>query len=99
MVLEKLPRPRRRKKQSLRLPAACEKLEGPAARARPDCQPRSTARRRRAIRRAPIAAGVKVTCTRYEGVTHAFVSFADALDKGKDGLRQAADALRVAFAR
>ena len=40
-------------KQSLRLPAACEKLEGPAARARPDCQPRSTARRRRAIRPAP----------------------------------------------
>ena len=46
-----------------------------------------------------ITAGVKVTCTRYEGVTHAFVSLADALDKGKEGLRQAADALRVAFAR
>ena len=46
-----------------------------------------------------ITAGVKVTCTRYEGVTHAFVSFADTLDKGKEGLRQAADALRVAFAR
>jgi acetyl esterase len=46
-----------------------------------------------------IAAGVKTTCTRYEGVTHGFVSFADTLDKGKEGQRQAADALRVAFAR
>ncbi len=46
-----------------------------------------------------IAAGINVTCTRYEGVTHAFVSFADALDKGKEGLRQAADALKAAFAR
>jgi len=45
-----------------------------------------------------IAAGVKVTCTRYEGVTHGFVSFADALDKGKEGIRQAADALKAAFA-
>ncbi len=46
-----------------------------------------------------ISAGVKVTCTRYEGVTHGFISFADALDKGKVGQRQAADALKVAFAR
>jgi acetyl esterase len=46
-----------------------------------------------------IAAGVKATCTRYEGVTHAFVSFADMLDKGKEGERQAAEALRAAFAR
>jgi len=46
-----------------------------------------------------IAAGINVTCTRYEGVTHGFVSFADALDKGKEGLRQAADALKAAFAR
>ncbi len=46
-----------------------------------------------------ISAGVKVTCTRYEGVTHGFVSFADAVDKGKEGQRQAADALKVAFAR
>jgi acetyl esterase len=45
-----------------------------------------------------ISSGVKVTCTRYEGVTHGFVSFADALDKGKEGQRQASDALRVAFA-
>jgi acetyl esterase len=46
-----------------------------------------------------IAAGVSVTCTRYEGVTHGFVSFADGLDKGKEGQRQAADALKAAFAR
>lgn len=46
-----------------------------------------------------ISAGVKVTCTRYEGVTHGFISFADALDKGKEGQRQASDALKVAFAR
>jgi acetyl esterase len=46
-----------------------------------------------------ISAGVKVTCTRYEGVTHGFISFADALDKGKAGQQQAADALKVAFAR
>jgi acetyl esterase/lipase len=44
-------------------------------------------------------AGVKVTCTRYEGVTHGFVSFADQLDKGKQGIREAAAALRAAFAR
>ena len=35
-----------------------------------------------------IASGVKTTCTRYEGVTHGFVSFADGLDKGKDGQRR-----------
>src|SRR5712671_335505 len=46
-----------------------------------------------------ISAGVKVTCTRYEGVTHGFISFADALDKGKEGQQQAAEALKVAFAR
>jgi len=46
-----------------------------------------------------ISAGVKVTCTRYEGVTHGFISFADALDKGKAGQQQAAEALKVAFAR
>jgi len=40
-----------------------------------------------------------VVCTRYEGVTHGFISFADALDKGKEGQRQAADALKAAFAR
>lgn len=45
-----------------------------------------------------ITAGVKVTCTRYEGVTHGFISFADGLDQGKAGQRQAADALKAAFA-
>jgi len=44
-------------------------------------------------------AGVQVVCTRYDGVTHGFVSFADLLDKGKQGLRQASDALRAAFAK
>jgi acetyl esterase/lipase len=43
-------------------------------------------------------AGVKVVCTRYDGVTHGFVSFSDMLDKGKLGLQEAADALRAAFA-
>ncbi len=42
-------------------------------------------------------AGTKVTCTRYEGVTHGFVSFFDLVDKGKEGIRQAADAIRAAF--
>ncbi len=46
-----------------------------------------------------ISAGVKVTYTRYEGVTNGFVRFADTLDKGREGQRQAADALKVAFAR
>jgi hypothetical protein len=32
-------------------------------------------------------------------VTNGFVSFADAVDKSKEGRRQAADALKVAFAR
>jgi acetyl esterase len=44
-------------------------------------------------------AGVPVTCTRYDGVTHGFVSFAYALDQGKRGLAQASDALRQAFGR
>lgn len=44
-------------------------------------------------------AGVQVTATRYDGVTHGFISFADLLDKGKQGLAQASAALRAAFAR
>jgi acetyl esterase len=44
-------------------------------------------------------AGVRVTLTRYEGVTHGFVSFADALDQGKAGLKEAGDALRGAFGK
>ncbi len=43
-------------------------------------------------------AGVPVTCTRYDGVTHGFVSFAAALEQGKKGLAQATEALRTAFA-
>jgi acetyl esterase len=43
-------------------------------------------------------AGVKVACTRYDGVTHGFVSFSDMVDKGKQALQEAADALRGAFA-
>jgi len=42
-------------------------------------------------------AGVKVTLTRYDGVTHGFVSFADALDQGKKGIKEATDALRAAL--
>jgi len=45
-----------------------------------------------------MTSGTKVTCTRYDGVVHGFVSFADALDQGKKGLEQAAEALRNAFA-
>jgi acetyl esterase len=44
-------------------------------------------------------AGVAVALTRYDGVTHGFVSFADLLDKGKQGLGEASAALRAAFAR
>jgi len=44
-------------------------------------------------------AGVKVTLTRYDGVTHGFVSFADALDKGKEGIKEAGEALRAAFSK
>jgi acetyl esterase len=43
-------------------------------------------------------AGVTVKCTRYDGVTHGFVSFNDLVDKGKTALQEAADALRAAFA-
>lgn len=42
-------------------------------------------------------AGNRVTCTRYDGVTHGFVSFNYALDQGKRGLEQATTALRAAF--
>ncbi len=43
-------------------------------------------------------AGVSVVASRYDGVTHGFVSFSELLDKGKQGLKQATDALRAAFA-
>jgi len=42
-------------------------------------------------------AGNQVTLTRYEGVTHGFVSFFDMIDKGKAGIREGAEALRAAF--
>jgi acetyl esterase len=45
-----------------------------------------------------MAAGSKVTCTRYDGVTHGFISFADALDQGKKGIEQAVGALKQALA-
>jgi len=48
-----------------------------------------------ALRRA----GNKVTLTRYEGVTHGFVSFFDMIDKGKEGIREGAEALRAAFSK
>ncbi len=44
-------------------------------------------------------AGVPVALKRYDGVTHGFISFADLLDQGRQGLDQAAAALRAAFAR
>jgi acetyl esterase len=43
------------------------------------------------------AAGVVVTCTRYEGVMHEFFGAAAVLDKAERAQRQAADHLRQAF--
>jgi acetyl esterase len=43
-------------------------------------------------------AGVPVTCTRYEGMIHAFFSLEGILDQGKKAIDEAATALRVAFA-
>jgi acetyl esterase len=45
------------------------------------------------------AAGVPVTCTRYDGTIHGFVSMADNLDQGKKALAQVVDALKAAFSR
>ena len=44
------------------------------------------------------AAGVPVTCTRYDGMVHGFFNMFVAVDRAKDAIRQAADALREAFA-
>jgi acetyl esterase len=43
------------------------------------------------------AAGVPVTCTRYDGTIHGFVSMADNLDKGKEAIKQVVSALKAAF--
>jgi acetyl esterase len=43
------------------------------------------------------AAGVPVTCTRYDGTIHGFVSMADNLDQGKKALAQVVAALKTAF--
>ncbi len=43
------------------------------------------------------AAGVKVTCTRYDGMIHGFFSFADFVDKAKEAMGQAGAALRGAL--
>jgi acetyl esterase len=45
------------------------------------------------------AAGVPVTCTRYEGMIHAFFSLDGILDQGKKALDEAAMALRAAFSK
>ncbi|SRR5579883_2256380 len=42
-------------------------------------------------------AGVPVTCTRYDGTIHGFVSMADNLDKGKDAIKQVVSTLKAAF--
>jgi acetyl esterase len=44
-------------------------------------------------------AGVPVQVSRYEGMVHGFISMNDMLDKGKDGIAEAAAALKKAFAR
>ena len=43
-------------------------------------------------------AGVSVQISRYEGMVHGFVSMGDILDKGKQGVAEAAAALKRAFA-
>lgn len=41
--------------------------------------------------------GVRVDCTRYDGVIHGFFSFADLVDKGKQAIAQAGAAVREAL--
>lgn len=43
------------------------------------------------------AAGVATTCTRYDGMIHGFFGMAAALDKGKQAIAEACEALRKAF--
>lgn len=44
------------------------------------------------------AAGVPVTITRYDGVIHGFYGMFNAIDKGRDAIRESAEALGRAFA-
>jgi acetyl esterase len=44
-------------------------------------------------------AGVPVQVSRYEGMVHGFVSMSDVLDKGKQGVAEAAAALKKAFTK
>ena len=44
------------------------------------------------------AAGVPVTCTRYDGMIHGFFGMPHVLDKAKQAIDQSAAALRSAFA-
>jgi acetyl esterase len=44
------------------------------------------------------AAGVTVTCTRYDGMIHGFFGMSAAIDKGKQAIAQASAALKEAFA-
>jgi acetyl esterase/lipase len=46
-----------------------------------------------------LAAGVPVTCSRYDGTIHGFVSMAANLDLGKKAIAQSAAALKAAFAK
>ena len=45
------------------------------------------------------AAGVEVTCTRYDGQIHAFFNFAEMIDRGGDAVAEVSASLRAAFAR
>jgi acetyl esterase len=46
-----------------------------------------------------LAAGVPVTCTRYDGTIHGFVSMAEQLDQGKKAVAQTVVALKTAFGK
>jgi acetyl esterase len=50
-----------------------------------------------AYARALKEAGVDVTCTRYDGMIHGFLSFADFVDKAKEAMGQAGAVLRGAL--
>jgi acetyl esterase len=44
-------------------------------------------------------AGVPVQVSRYEGMVHGFISMNEMIDKGKDGIAEAAAALKKAFSK